>query len=74
MIEVNNKIRIEFIVVAITIILRRLLTDRVDCFWQPAEFENVANLDFEHFKHLQSSGHLPLIEASIPSACALVFC
>ena len=32
-----------------------------DCqFWQPAEFENMANPDFENLKHLQNPGHLML--------------
>ena len=34
-------------------------------FWQPAEFENVANPDFENPKHLQNPGHLPLTKSSI---------
>ena len=44
-------------------------------FWQPAEFENVANPDFENLKHLQNPGHLSLTAPSIigkTNVCALV--
>ena len=34
-------------------------------FWQPAEFENVANPDFENLKHLKNPGNLTLTEPSI---------
>ena len=45
--------------------LRRSLAESAGHFWWPAEFENVANPDFENLKHLQNPGHLPLTEASI---------
>ena len=64
MIEVNNNIRIDFIVVSIIIMLRRLLAESAGHFWQPAESENVANPDFEHLKHLKNPGNLPLTAAS----------
>ena len=44
--------------------LCRSLGESDGLFWQPAEFENVANPDFENLKHLQNPGHLPLTEAS----------
>ena len=65
MIEVNNNIRIDFIVVAIIIMLRRSLAESAGHFWQPAEFKNVANPDFENFKHLQNPGHLSLTAPSM---------
>ena len=75
MIEVNNNIRIEFIVIAITIILRQLLAYNCGRFWQPAEFENVANRDFENLKHLQNPGHLSMTAPSIYSCLfACFFC
>ena len=45
--------------------LCRSLGESDGLFWQPAEFENVANPDFENLKHLQNPGHLPLTEASM---------
>ena len=33
--------------------------------WQPSEFKNVANPDFEHLKHLQNPGHFSLTEGFI---------
>ena len=36
------------------------LSESAGQFWWPAEFENVANPDFENLKHLQNPGHLPL--------------
>ena len=65
MIEVNNKIRIDFIVVALIIMIFWSLAESVGHFWQPAVFENVANTDFENLKHLQNPGHLLLTEPSI---------
>ena len=50
----------DFIVVAITIMLRRLLADSAGNFWRPEEFENVENLDFDNLKHLQNPGYLSL--------------
>ena len=50
----------DFIVVAITIMLRRLLADSAGNFWRPEEFENVANLDFDNLKHLKNPGYLLL--------------
>ena len=47
MIEVNNNIRINFIVVFFIIMLRQLLTESAGHFWQPKIFENVANPDFK---------------------------
>ena len=63
MIEVRNNIRIDFIVVAIIIMLCRSLTESAGHFWQPVKFENVENPDFNNLKHLQNPGHLPLTEA-----------
>ena len=50
----------EFIVVAITIMLRRLLAESAGTFWGPAEFKNVANPDTKNLKHLRKSGYLLL--------------
>ena len=71
MIEVKNNIRIEFNVVAITSILYRLLAESYGCFCQQAEFENVANTEFENLKHLQNPGHLSLTEPSMPTSTSL---
>ena len=40
--------------------IRQLLADSAGHFWQPAEFENVANPYIENLKHLQNLGHLLL--------------
>ena len=45
--------------------VRRSLAESAGHFWQPAEFENVANPDFEHTKHLQNPGHLSLTTPSM---------
>ena len=47
-----------------TIILR-LIAESAGHFWQPAEFENVANPYFENLKHLQNPGHLSLTALSM---------
>ena len=52
MIEVNNNIGMDFIAVAITIIIQWLLAQSSGHFWWPEEFENVANPDFEYLEHL----------------------
>ena len=65
MIEVNNIIKIDLIVVAVIITLRQLLAESAGHLSQPAEFENVANPDFDHLKHLQNPGHLSLTAPSI---------
>ena len=45
--------------------LRWLYAESDGHFWQPAEFENVANPDFENLKHLQNPGHLSLTAPSM---------
>ena len=65
-VEVNSNFKIDFIVVAIIIMLLRSLADSDGLFWWPAEFENVENPDFENIKHLQNPGHLSLTK---PSMC-----
>ena len=57
---------------AITIMLRRSLAESAGHFWQPAEFENVANPDFENLKHLQNPGYLSQTTPSILSICDLI--
>ena len=42
-----------------------LLTESAGHFWWPTEFENVANKDFEHLKHLENRGHLLLTAPSM---------
>ena len=37
--------------------IRRSISGSVGHLWQPAEFENVANIDTENLKHLQNLGH-----------------
>ena len=44
--------------------LCQLLAESAGHFWQPAEFENVANPYFENLKHLQNPEHLPLTKDS----------
>ena len=56
---------IDFIVVAISIMLRRSLAESAGHFWWPAEFENVASPDYENLKHLQNPGHLSLTTPSM---------
>ena len=65
MVEVSSNVMIDFIVVTITIMLRRSLAESAGQFWQPTELENMANLDFENLKHLQNHGHLLLSASSI---------
>ena len=60
MVEFISNVKIEFIVIAITIMIRQLLDESAGQFLQPAEFENEANPDFENLKHLQNSGQLSL--------------
>ena len=48
--------------------LRWSLADSAGYFWQPAEFEDVANPGFENPKHLQNPEHLPLNEPSMSYA------
>ena len=50
--------------------LRRSLADGAGHFWQPAEFKNVANPDFENLKHFQNPGHLLLTK---PSTLCYIF-
>ena len=42
----------------------RLLVESAGHFWQPAEFENVSNPDFENLKHLQNLGHFLMAAGS----------
>ena len=65
MVEFISNVKIEFIVIAITIMIRQLLDESAGHFLQPAEFENVANPDCENLKHLRNPEHLPLTAASI---------
>ena len=51
---------IDFIVVAISIMLSRLLADSDGHFLQLEEFEDVENPDFENIKHMQNLGHFLL--------------
>ena len=46
-----------------------VLAESAGHFWWPAEFENVANPDFENPKHLQNPGHLPMTAASRYKVC-----
>ena len=50
--SINDKI--DFVFVAINIMLHQSLAESADHFWWPAELENVANLDFENLKHLKT--------------------
>ena len=43
----------------------RSLAESAGHFWQPTDFENLANPDFENLKHLQNPGHLTLTELSV---------
>ena len=65
MVEVSSNVMIDFIVVTITIMLRRSLPESAGHFWRPAEFENVANPYFKNLKHLQNLGHFLMISASM---------
>ena len=56
---------IYFIFIVITIMLRWSLAKSAGHFWQPEEFEDVANTDFIIIKHLQNPGHLLLNSLSI---------
>ena len=57
--------KIDFIVFAITIMLRWSLADSSGKFWWPEELENVVNIYFENLKHLQNPGHLSLTAPSV---------
>ena len=46
---------------AIAIMIHWLLAVSDGHFWQPAEFKNVVNPDFENLKHLQNLGFFFLI-------------
>ena len=60
MIEVNNSIMIDFIVVAIIIMLRQSLSESAGHFWQ-AENSKMWQIQIsKNLKHLQNPGHLPL--------------
>ena len=63
--EAINNINIDFIVVTTTITLLRYLAESDGHFRKPAEFENVANPDFENIKHSQNPGHLSLTAPSM---------
>ena len=52
---VMAKIYVE--IIAITIMIRRSLAESAGHFWWTAEFENMANPDFENLKHLQNPDH-----------------
>ena len=65
MVEVISYVKIDFIVVTITIMLRQSLADSAGHFWCPTEFKNVANPYFENLKHLKNPGHLSLPKTSI---------
>ena len=65
MVEFSSNVNMDFIVIAITIMLCRSLAESVGHSWWPEEFKNVVDLDFENLKHLQNPGHLSLTEASI---------
>ena len=67
MIEFNNNIRIDFIVVSVIIVICRLLAESAGHFCQLETLENVANPDFDNFKHLQNFGHLLLTAPSMYS-------
>ena len=56
---------IDFIVFAITIILRWSLSESAGHFWWPAECENVANPDLENLKKFQNPRNLFLTAPSI---------
>ena len=63
-VDISINVKIDLIVVAITIMLRRSLAESAGHFRWPAEFKNVANPDFEHLNHLQNPGHLSLATPS----------
>ena len=45
--------------------LHRSLAKSAGYFWQPVEFENVANPYYKNINHFQNPGHLLLTKASI---------
>ena len=51
-VEVNSNINLDYLVAAITIMLRLSLAESAGHFSSPAEFKNVVNTDFENLKHL----------------------
>ena len=52
--EVSSNVKIDFIVVVVTIMLRCSLAESTGYFWYPAEFKYVKNQDFENIKHMQN--------------------
>ena len=64
MVEVISNAKIDFIVVAVTIMIHQSLAESADHFWWPAEFENVANVYIKNIKHLENPGPLLLTAPS----------
>ena len=56
----------------IAIMIRWFIAASTGRFWQPAEFENVSNPDFENLKHLQNLGHFLMAEGSRRQVMELV--
>ena len=52
--------------------LRRSLADSTGHFWQPTEFKNAENPDFENLKHLHNPGHLLLTAPSMSKIFSLL--
>ena len=54
---INSNIKIKFIVVYITIMIRRLHDDSAGQFWWPKKCEYLEDIDIENLKHLQNLVH-----------------
>ena len=63
-IEVINNFSIDFVVIYITTMLCQLIAANDVPFWRPEKFENMINLYFKSFKHLQNFDHLLLAATS----------
>ena len=52
--------------------IHRSIDESAGHFWWSAEFENMANTDFENLKHLENPGHLfltePIISTKLPTS------
>ena len=49
----------------ICVVLCKSLAESSGRFWQPVEFENVANPDFKNLKYLQNPEHFSLTKGCI---------
>ena len=54
---INSNLKIKFIVVYITTMLRRLHDESAGQFWRPEKRKYLEDIDIKNLKHLQNLGH-----------------